>query len=115
MANLLRSAPGITENAGTLTPVISSSAKKQQISVNLGQDFIDYNTPEEADASRLDEITVGNYSGFNFQWRDVRTSTGEVSAVVTLSTGIDPKDESLKLLPNNKNELCSEDLSITYT
>ena len=115
MANLLRSAPGTTENTGTLTPVISSSSKKQRFSVNLGKDFIDVNTPEEADVSGLDKVTVENNSGFTFQWRDVKTSRGKVTAVVTLPTGIDPGDVSIKLLPNNQNELCSDNLSITYT
>ena len=114
MANLLRSAPVPIENMEELTPVISSSAKKQKFSVNLGQDFIDVNTPEEPN-SRLDEVTFGNYSGFTFQWRDVKTSRGNVTAVVTLPTGIDSGDVSIKLIPNNQNELCSDNLSITYT
>ena len=46
MANLLRLAPGTTKNTDELTPVISSSAKKQNFSVNLGKDFIDVNTHE---------------------------------------------------------------------
>ena len=114
MDNLLRSAPGTTKNTDESTPVIWSSAKKQKFSVNLGQDFIDVNTPEEPD-SRLDEVTVGNHSGFSYQWRDVKTSRGKVTAVVTLPTGIDPGDVSIRLLPNNQNELCSENLSLTCT
>ena len=114
MANLLRSAPVPIENMEELTPVISSSAKKQKFSVNLGQDFIDVNTPEELD-SGLDEVTVENHSGFTYQWRDVKTGRGKVTAVVTLPTGVDPGDVSIKLLPNNQNELCSDKLSLTYT
>ena len=114
MANLLRSAPVPIENMEELTPVISSSAKKQKFSVNLGQDFIDVNTPEELD-SGLDEVTVENHSGFTYQWRDVKTGRGKVSAVVTLPTGVDPDDVTIKLLPNNSNELCSDNLSLTYT
>ena len=114
MANLLRSAPGTTEITDELTQVISSSAKKQKFSVNLGHEFIDVNTPEEPD-SVLDEVTIGNHSGFTFQWRYAKTSRGKVTDVVTIPTGIDPGDVSIKLLPNNQNELYYENLSITYT
>ena len=79
MANILRSSPGTTESTDELTPVISSSTRKQTFSAILGQDCIDVNTPEDLD-SGLYEVTVGNHSEFTFQWRNVFTSRGKVTA-----------------------------------
>ena len=110
MDSLLKSVPGSTETQSTTVP---TSAKKPKLAVNLG-DVLD---EEDASGTGGEEdglITINNHSGFTFQWRDVKAGRGKVTAIVTLPSGINPTDCAIKLLANNQNELCSNELSITY-
>ena len=116
MSNLLASSLGSVENRPP-TPVPSSSVKKPRLSINLANDMNDDEDTEvvEVVGQTSGTISVSNHSGFVFEWRDVKTKKGKVSAVVTLPSGINPKDVQIKLLPNNQNQLCSDMLSLSFT
>ena len=116
MDNLLKLMPSGTETASTplLTP-----AKKQKLAVKpkLGVNLTGVLDEEEASGTVADEdglVAVKNHSGFTFEWRNVKAGKGKVTAIVTLPSGINPADCTIKLLANNQNELCSNELSISY-
>ena len=115
MDSLLKSVPGSTETQSTTVPTVPTSAKKPKLAVNLGdvldeEDALGTGTGGEDDGL----IAINNHSWFTFTWRDVKAGRGKVTAIVTLPSGINPTDCAIKLLANNQNELCSNELSITY-
>ena len=118
MDNLLKLMPSGTEKASTplSTP---TPAKKQKLDVKpkLGVNLAGVLDEEQASGTGADEdglVSVKNHSGFTFEWRNVKAGKGKVTAIVTLPSGINPTDCAIKLLANNQNELCSNELSISY-
>ena len=110
MDSLLKSVPGSTETQ--LTPV-PTTAKKPKLAVNLSE-LLDEEDASGTGGEEDGPVSINNHSGFTFQWRDVKAGRGKVTAIVTLPSGINPTDCAIKLLANNQNELCSNELSITY-
>ena len=116
MDNLLKLMPSGTETASTPLP---TPAKKQKLDVKpkLGVNLAGVLDEEQASGTGADEeglVSVKNHSGFTFEWRNVKAGKGKVTAIVTLPSGINPADCTIKLLANNQNELCSNELSISY-
>ena len=112
MTTLLSSVPEPAEKESVVTPVIHS-AKKAKVSINLASDCFqdEEDCPEIADET---PISVTNPSGFAFKWRDAKRGKEKVTGVITLPSGIDPADCSINLQPDKQNELCSDELIISY-
>ena len=110
--------PSGTETASTPLPT-PTPAKKQKLDVKpkLGVNLAGVLDEEQASGTGADEdglVSVKNHSGFTFEWRNVKAGKGKVTAIVTLPSGVNPADCTIKLLANNQNELCSNELSISY-
>ena len=112
MTTLLSSVAEPAQKESVVTPV-PPSAKKAKVTINLGSDCFQ---DEEDCGSNTDQapISVTNPSGFAFKWRDAKRGKEKVTGVITLPSGIDPADCSINLQPDKQNELCSDELIISY-
>ena len=60
-------------------------------------------------------VPITNHSGFVFEWKDIKQKCKKVTAVVTLPSGVDPENVSIKLLePTGRNEVCADRISFTF-
>ena len=92
MDNLLKLMPSGTETASTPVP---TTAKKPKLAVNLAGVLDE----EDASGTGGEEdglIAIKNHSGFTFEWRNVKAGKGKVTAIVTLPSGINPADCTIK-------------------
>ena len=116
MDNLLKLMPSGTETASTPLPTPAKKQKlavKPKLAVNLAG-VLDEEDASDTGGEKDSLVAIKNHSGFTFEWRNVKAGKGKVTVIVTLPSGINPNDCTIKLLANNQNELCSNELSITY-
>ena len=97
----------------TVSPTPSKKAKYTPVT-NLDSDL-------ETEATRKQSVKEGygvpitNHSGFVFEWKDIKQKCKKVTAVVTLPSGVNPLNISIKLLePTGRNEVCADRISFTF-
>ena len=112
MTTLLSSVVEPAQKETVVTPV-PPLPKKAKVTINLGSDCFQ---DEEDCGSNTDQapISVTNPSGFAFKWIDAKRRKEKVTGVITLPSGIDPADCSINLQPDKQNELCSDELIVSF-
>ena len=97
----------------TVSPTPSKKAKYTPVT-NLDSDLETEATGKQSVKEGYG-VPISNHSGFVFQWKDIKQKCKKVTAVVTLPSGVDPENVSIKLLePTGRNEVCADRISFTF-
>ena len=97
----------------TVSPTPSKKAKYSSVT-NLDSDLETEATGKQSVKEGYG-VPISNHSGFVFQWKDIKQKCKKVTAVVTLPSGVDPENVSIKLLePTGRNEVCADRISFTF-
>ena len=110
--NLLHTQDSVNPIKHSVSPTPSKKAKYSPVT-NLDPDL-----ETEATKQSVKEgygVPISNHSGFVFQWKDIKHKCKKVTAVVTLPSGVDPANVSIKLLETTgRNEVCADRISFTF-
>ena len=97
----------------TVSPTPSKKAKYTPVT-NLDSDLETEATGKQSVKEGYG-VPITNHSGFVFEWKDIKQKCKKVTAVVTLPSGVDPENVSIKLLePTGRNEVCADRISFTF-
>ena len=97
----------------TVSPTPSKKAKYSSVT-NLDSDLETEATGKQSVKEGYG-VPITNHSGFVFEWKDIKQKCKKVTAVVTLPSGVDPENVSIKLLePTGRNEVCADRISFTF-
>ena len=97
----------------TVSPTPSKKAKYTPVT-NLDSDLETEATGKQSVKEGYG-VPISNHSGFVFEWKDIKQKCKKVTAVVTLPSGVNPENVSIKLLePTGRNEVCADRISFTF-
>ena len=97
----------------TVSPTPSKKAKYTPVT-NLDSDLETEATGKQSVKEGYG-VPITNHSGFVFEWKDIKQKCKKVTAVVTLPSGVNPENVSIKLLePTGRNEVCADRISFTF-
>ena len=97
----------------TVSPTPSKKAKYTPVT-NLDSDLETEATGKQSVKEGYG-VPISNHSGFVFEWKDIKQKCKKVTAVVTLPSGVDPENVSIKLLePTGRNEVCADKISFRF-
>ena len=111
--NLLHTQDSVNPIKHSVSPTPSKKAKYSPVT-NLDSDLETEATGKQSVKEGYG-VPISNHCCFVFEWKDIKQKCKKVTAVVTLPSGVDPANVSIKLLETTgRNEVCADRISFTY-